>query len=114
MGKWRAMLDAQPTHYGKTAKTDKTLQDQYRTKGFVSFGSQSVVTANDALEAAEAAYNRIGAEVDALADQAKVARERGDMAEGQRLGAECIALVDGRYRQARERYTAMLSSGQVV
>jgi plasmid stabilization system protein ParE len=110
MGRWRAMLDAHPAHYETTAKTDKTSQDQYRTTGFVSFDSQSVVTANDVFDAAEAEYDRIGAEIDALADQAKAARERGDAAEGERLGAQVRRLVAGPYRQARERYAALLGT----
>ena len=61
------------------------------------------------LAAAEADYDRIGAEIDALADQAKAARERGDAAEGERLGAQVRALVAGPYLQAGERYTALLA-----
>ena len=144
MGRWRAMLRALPAHYETTAKTDKTSQDQYRTTGFVGFGSQSVVSEQgrfcrvcgrdeaihtpetraicdrytpdpapdrpgSPLGLAAADYDRIGAEIDALADQAKAARERGDAAEGERLGAQVRALVAGPYLQAGERYTALLA-----
>jgi hypothetical protein len=63
---------------------------------------------------AAADYDRIGAEIDALADLAKAARERGDTAEGERLGAQVRALVAGHYLQARERYAALLSAGETA
>jgi hypothetical protein len=63
---------------------------------------------------AAADYDRIGAEIDALADEAKAARERGDAAEGERLGAQVRALVAGPYLQATERYAALLSAEEAA
>jgi hypothetical protein len=61
-----------------------------------------------ALAVAAAEYGRLGEQIDALFDQAKAAKERGDMAEGERLGAAVRVLVVGPYLRARERYAAML------
>jgi hypothetical protein len=68
-------------------------------------------TPADLLEGAAGEYDRLGEQIDALADLAKAARARGDIAEGERLGAEVRALVVGPYLRARERYVAVLSTG---
>jgi hypothetical protein len=76
--------------------------------GINGINGKSVSLRDAVLEVAAAEYDRLGEQIDALADQAKAARARGDMAEGDRLGAEVRALVVGPYLQARERFAALL------
>lgn len=57
-------------------------------------------------EDASAEYERLGAEIDMLADQASAARAVGDLQTADRLGQACRELVEGPYRAARERSSA--------
>jgi hypothetical protein len=48
-------------------------------------------------------YDRLGEEIDALADEASAARLAGDVEKADRLGQACRELVEGPYRAARLR-----------
>jgi hypothetical protein len=57
-------------------------------------------------------YDRLGAEIDALADQASAARAAGDVETAARLGQACRALVEGPYRAARLRCMSLVPTNE--
>jgi hypothetical protein len=66
------------------------------------------------LVAVTAEYDRLGAEIDALADQVSAARLAGKAEEAERLGEACRALVEGPYRTARLRCMSPASGDEVA
>jgi plasmid stabilization system protein ParE len=103
MGKWLDQVDVEKGSAPRTASaalavSHSTTSDIYDIRHTLT-----------PCEAAEAEYDRLGQQIDALADQAQAARARGDALEGERLGAEVRAMVVGPYLQARERYARLLA-----